>query len=422
MVAPLGLSVPLPDWPVVGNFVPVAFLFTLHIAVAEFSLGAITLAAVMETVGYRSGAERHMRYARAAGNAYYLVFSLGATFAVFAVMAVIGLWGGTWGVLLNRFFGLVGIAFGIFFVLAPLLVLYRNSFGRMSRGKHLALAWAVVFWQTLFMVCIVVLDAYQVDPGQFGWVRGVLNAPYAPLLFHRLVGNVSWTALLFAGWAALRMTRAVDEPEHVYQAWAARINLRIGVVTGLLMPALGFLLMEVLRLNVPGFFGNLVNGQAAYLFVVQAVLLGVVFVGANVALAWELPSAGSAFGRLCVALSLASFAVGVLPSQVLGNGVHWVRYAAIGAGLVVTLVHVLHRSAPLRPKPAFAPAPGALAVLPFSASVAARRALVVVGLTAMSLSLLMGYMKEEARGSWSINGELTQQQSHGQWNPQGIYP
>jgi hypothetical protein len=35
----------------------------------------------------------------------------------------------------------------------------------------------------------------------------------------------------------------------------------------------------------------------------------------------------------------------------------------------------------------------------------------------------MGYMKEEARGSYSIYGELTQQQGHGLFNPSpGLYP
>jgi hypothetical protein len=34
----------------------------------------------------------------------------------------------------------------------------------------------------------------------------------------------------------------------------------------------------------------------------------------------------------------------------------------------------------------------------------------------------MGYMKEHGRDGYVINGELTQQDAHGQWNPSGIYP
>jgi Cytochrome bd terminal oxidase subunit I len=420
---PVGLNVPIPDWPVIGNHLPVALLFTIHIAIAELSLGLITLAVSFETLGLRSGSEWHFRYARAAANVYYLVFSIGATFAVFAVTAIIGLWGPAWGVLLNRFFALFGVAFGLFFVLAPLLVIYRNSFGKMAARPHALLGWAVLFWQTLFMVMIVVVDAYIIDPAQSGLLRGVLNPPYLPLLLHRLVGNVSWTALFLAGFAALRLARAHDEGERTFQAWAARTNLRIGLATGILMPVLGFVLVEVLRGSVATYFDHLVDSPA-HLFVFQAALLGLMFVAANVALAWERPLRDGAdgFGRVSVVLSVAFFGAGLLPAAVLGTGIYWIRYAAIGAGLVVTLMHLLLRSAPLQRSPVPAPAPGAAAVLPYATYAVGRRALMACGVFAVMLSLYMGYMKETARGPYTINGELTQQDARGLWNPQGIYP
>jgi hypothetical protein len=419
----LGLTLPIPTWPIVGDHFPVALMFTVHIALAEFSLGLITLAASFETLGLRTGSEWHVRYARAAANTYYLIFSAGATFAVFAVMIIIGLWGGTWGVLLNRFFPLFGVAFGLFFILAPLLVVYRNSFGRMRARPHAILGWAVWFWQTLFMVMMVVLDAYMIDPAQSGLLRGALNPPYLPLLLHRLVGNVSWTALILAGFAALRMARSTDEGQRAFQSWAARINLRIGLATAIAMPVLGFALVEVLRTAVPGYFDHLVDSPD-HLFVFQAALLGLLFVAANVALAWERPLRDGAdgLGRLCVALSVVLFGAGVLPASVLGTDVYWIRYAAIGAGLVVTLLNLMLRSAPLQRSPVPAPAPGAAAVLPYATHAVARRALAACGVFAVMLSLYMGYMKETARGPYVINGELTQQDAHGVWNPQGIYP
>jgi len=423
VAAPVGLNVPIPEWPIVGDHFPVALLFTIHIAIAELSLGLITLAVCFETLGLRSGSEWHFRYARASANVYYLVFSAGATFAVFAVTAIIGLWGPTWGVLLNHFFALFGVAFGLFFILAPLLVLYRNSFGRIGARKHLLVGWAVLFLQTLFMLMVVVIDAYMIDPAQSGLLRGVLNPPYLPLLLHRLVGNVSWTALFLAGFAALRLARSSDEGERAFQAWAARINLRIGLATGILMPVLGFALVEVLKSSVGTYFEHLVDSPE-HLFVFQAALLGLMFVAANVALAWERPlrSGADAFGRLSVVLSAACFGAGLLPASVLAGDMIWIRYAAIGAGLVVTLMHLLLRSAPLQRTPVPVPAPGAAAVLPYSTYVIGRRALMACGVFAVVLSLYMGYMKETARGPYTINGELTQQDARGQWNPQGIYP
>jgi cytochrome bd ubiquinol oxidase subunit I len=424
VLAPLGLDVPLPHWPVVGSYVPVAVLFSLHILIAEYSLGALTLASFMELVGARSGEARHLRYASALGNSYYLVFSLGATFAVFAVVAVIGLWGQVFGVIVNRFFLTVAIAFGLFLVLTPLLVWWRNTFGKMRPGRHALLGLAVLFWQTLFMVLIVEVDAFQMTPARTGLLQSTLNPTYIPLLVHRLIGNVSWTALLLAAVAVVRMMRARDEGERWFQSWAARVNLRIGVVTAVAMPLAGFAIVEALKQTQAGIFANLTTGEAAWLFVVQGVLLGILFVGGNVALAWESPELRglAVFGRVCAVVALAGFTLGVMPAQVLGSDIYWLRYAGIGAGTLATLLHVLVRTVPAQRRLALSPAPGARAMLPFESSALARRAVVIVGVVAMCLSVYMGYMKEQARNPFAIYGELTQQQAPGVWNPQGIYP
>ena len=83
----LGFTVTIPSFPGIGDAWLVGALFLAHIAIAEFSVGAITLAAAMEGYALRSGSAYARRYARAAANSYYLVFSLGATFAIFAVVA-----------------------------------------------------------------------------------------------------------------------------------------------------------------------------------------------------------------------------------------------------------------------------------------------------------------------------------------------
>lgn len=424
-----GLSVPVPEFPVVGNSIPVAVMFMLHIAVAEYSAGVIILAACMELRAVRRDDPRAMRYARSAATSYYLVFSLGATLAVFAVVLLIGLWGREFGDLLNVFLPLVGVLFGLFLVLAPLLVIYKNTFERAASAPrlHVALGFAVALLQNVFVVGITVLDAYLIVPRHAGFLGGALNAPYLPLVLHRLMGNVSWTALFLAGFAVIRLARSRDEGERLFQAWAARVNLRIGLIVGALMPVGGFYLVETLRLDQYGFFFNLTQGQAAWLFTIQAALLGVVLVGGNVALTLEMPSrrGGDLLGRGAVAISAAGSLLGVLPAQLLSAGDVWIRYAGIGAAALITLLHLAYRSVPERTMPRLAPspAPGAAAVLPFSASATGRRVLVAVGVTSAALALYMGYMKEQARGDYSFYGELTQADGHGPFNPgPGLYP
>ncbi len=425
MIAPLALRVVPPDFPVVGNQVPIAFMFILHIAIAEYSLGAIAIAPVMEWYGIRSGDPKAMRYARALANSYYLVFSLGATLAVFAVVLMTGIWGRSWASTLNVFLPLVGILFGSFLLLVPLLVVYSHSFGRIRPRLHNAMGFATLVLQALFVFGITEIDSWLITPQRAGTVGGLGNPPYWPLIIHRLAGSVSWTALLLAGFAVLKLRSATSEDERVFQAWAARINVRVGLLFAVVMPVDGFLLVEVLKNSQQGFFDNLVIGDAAWLFVVQELLFGGLLLLGNLGLALEVPRSGGidGLGRAVLTVTAVGMLLGIMPAQVIPGGVVLLRYLGIGAAAAVTLLHVLRRTAGGGAMPRLAPAPGAAMALPYAASARARTALVVAGLLGVTTALFMGYMKEEARGSYTIYGEMTLQQGHGLYSPNpGIYP
>jgi hypothetical protein len=425
VIAPTALRVVPPDFPAVGNNIPIALFFMLHIAIAEYSLGAIAIAPVMELHGVRSADPRAMRYAKALTNSYYLVFSLGATLAVFAVVLLTGLWGRSWATQLNVFLPLVAVLFGIFLPLVALLVIYRNTFGRMRPRLHIAIGFTVLVLQSIFVIGITALDSHLITPQHAGALGGFRNPPYLPLVIHRFAGSVSWTALFLAGFAALKLSRATSESERFFQAWAARVNVRIGLVFAVVMPVDGFALVEVLKHSQQGFFDNLVNGQAAWLFVLQEVLFGGLLLFGNLALAREGPNPDgmAAASRAAVVLTGVGMLVGIMPAQVVPAGIVGLRYIGIAIAVLATAVHLVLRSTRGGGLPQLSPAPGAAFAVPYGGSVTARRALVVAGVLGVTTALLMGYMKEEARGDYTIYGEMTLQQGHGPFNPSpGIYP
>jgi cytochrome bd-type quinol oxidase subunit 1 len=416
----VGLQFHAPQFPLLGNGLPLAIIFLLHITIAEFTAGAVTLATYMEWRGLRRGDALAMRYARGAANTYYLLFSLGATFAVFAVVLLTGLWGNAWGQLVNTFLPLVWVAFGLFFLILPMLVVYRNYWDRIGPVKHAVLGSALATVQNLFIVLIVGIDAYLITPFNSGLLAANLNPPYWPLLLHRLIGNVSWAALFFAAYAALRLRTTTAAPEREFQAWAARINLRIGLLFALLMPVDGFVLILVLNHWQPGYFDNLVAGGSAWMLVLQEALVAVVLVGGNLALAAEARTAGApiqGLARAAIALSLAGMVVACLPAQVWQQPFYWVRYLGLGVAVLVTGVHLGARwlGAPARALTAPVVAPGGLRL--------GGRALVAVGVSAMLTALLMGVIKEKARGPYAVYGELTQAQAQQKFNPPGsLFP
>jgi cytochrome bd-type quinol oxidase subunit 1 len=416
----LGLAVPSESFPLLGNGVIVGVIFLLHIALAEFTLGAITLAVVMEWRALKPGREHEARYARGATNTYYLLFSVGATFAVFAVVLLIGLWSNLWGQVVSVLLPLIAFAFGLFLVLTPLLVLYRNSWNKMERRRHVLLGTVVAGLQTMFVVLIVGLDAYLITPFNGGLVGANLNPPYWPLLFHRLIGNVSWAALVFAAYAVLRLRRTADAEERGFQAWAASVNLRIGLLTALLMPVGGAVLAYVIAVFQPGFFANMIAGGTAWLMVLQEIFVAVVLIGGNLALTYEARWSGAEPGlldRVAPPVVLAGMVVACLPAAVIPPGIVALRYAGLGVAVLVTGAHLGVRWRSPAQMVASSIDTGARALR------LARPALITVGTFAMLTALLMGVIKESSRGTYAVYGELTQAQAQQRFQPPGdLYP
>ncbi len=415
----LALQVTPPQFPWLGNSLPVGIIFLLHVAVAEFSVGAITLAVIMEWRALATGDIRPWRYAHSAVNSFYFVFSIGATLAVFAVVLLFGLWGNAFGQLANVLLPLLAFAFGLFFLIAPLLTVYRNSWQRFSPRTHAILGTVVAGLMTLFVFLIVGLDAYLITPFNGGLWDATLNAAYWPLLVHRLIGNVSWTALFLAAYAAVRLRRTADPGERAFQGWAAHLNLRIGLGLALLMPIEGLILSYVLQNAQPGFFTNLVSGDSAWLMVVQEVFVGVILVGGNIAL-WLESAADerrNRFAAVATLVSLAGMVVASLPDSVLPAAWEGARFIGIGIGIIATALHLMRRWRP----PVWEPTASVRSQPRPSRML--RPVLVLVGSFALLTSLLMGVIKESARGDYAVYGVLTQAQAHDRFTPPAeLYP
>ena len=400
----LALQVTIPTFPGIGDNWFVGALFLTHITIAEFSVGAIWLAVAMEGYALRSGSAFARRYARAAANAYYLVFSLGATFGIFAITGLVGLFGRGLGDLVNVFLPVAGLAFGLFIVLAPQLVWYRNTFGRMRPRAHFLLGCSVAAWQTLFVVLIVGLDSYLITPKNASFAA-VLNPTYLPLLVHRLIGNVGWTALLLGGLATLLAHRTGDAEEHRFQFWAARVNLRIGLVATLLMPIDGFFFVLVLHNVTIGYFDNLVGTYGSWM-IAQEALVAAILVGGNVALGAEGGGwRGSRLAQGATLLTVAGMVLACLPASVITPNILALRYVGLLLAVVVTAAHLALRWNP-----------GGL-ITQAVRGVTLRRSLVLIGVVSMATALYMGFIKEQARGSYAVYGVLTQASAHGRFLP-----
>jgi hypothetical protein len=143
------------------------------------------------------------------------------------------------------------------------------------------------------------------------------------------------------------------------------------------------------------------------------------FIGGNIALASEDggPREWSMGSRGAIGFSVAGMTLAALPSAVLGGDLNVLRYWGLGTATVVTATHTLSRLRGRR-----GAQDDSLRVTG-SVTRIGRNAVLTVGTVAVVTSLLMGFIKEHARGDYAVYGELRQVDAHQPYHPtQSLYP
>ena len=385
------LATPIPSLPfgTLGAQLAIGATFLIHIALVGFILAATALAPFMELAGRRRGGDPMcLRYARSLSHAIVYLYSLGATWAVFAVVLLAGLYGRLTGTVLNELLLPLTIAFSSFFLGIPLLLLYVYCWDRLSPRLHLAVGFAFAAVQYTFLFTIVELDSYVLTPGTAVSAVGAAFSPSYPwLLLHYAGANLSWAPLLLAGIAIWRGRRAKSAAEITYQRWAARINFAIGSIFLLAQPITGFLLSETVKSSSMPAFDNLFVFNSGALFIGQVALLAVLVVGANLVFWRHTQSAGEGgSGGPLTVVALLGMAVTAMPAAVIPPNVVMLRYVALLIAFLATTVNLIGYLRALQRG-------GASAQI----SPIAGRLIGVVGVCAVVLSMYMGVIKENAK-------------------------
>jgi hypothetical protein len=396
------LADPLPKLPfgTLGAQIAIGTVFLIHIALVGFILAAAGLAPFMELAGLRRGGDPMcLRYARGLSHAILYLYSLGATWAVFAVILLTGLYGRLIGTLLNELLLPLTIAFASFFVGIPLLLLYAYCWDRISPRLHLGIGFAFAAIQYLFLFMIVQLDSYALTPGSG---ISAVSAPFSPsypwLLLHYAGANLSWAPLLLAGIAVWRAGKAKSAAEVAYQRWAARVNFAIGSIFLLVQPITGFLLAESVKSSSTPAFDNLFVLNSAALFIGQVALLAVLVVGANLVF-WrhnQVAGRGGSGGTLTV-VALLGMAGAAMPAAVIPPNLIVARYVALLIAFLATAVNLVGYLRSIR---------GAGASVRINPR--AGQLMGVVGVCALVLSIYMGVIKENAKGTCGIDATTGQ--------------
>lgn len=109
----------------------------------------------------------------------------------------------------------------------------------------------------------------------------ILNETWRPINIHRFVANITVGGCIAAAYAAYRFLNAKTEEERAYYDWMGYTGNFIAIMALLPLPFAGYYLGREIYAWNEQMGINMMGGHFSWFFILQAVLIGVMFFGAN---------------------------------------------------------------------------------------------------------------------------------------------
>lgn len=165
---------------------------------------------------------------------------------------------------------------------------YAWAAGR--KALHIYLGVLLNLWGTALMLIANSWASYMMSPSgvdpetlQFSgttW-QAVSNPLWRPLSAHRLLGNLSFGGFVVGAYAAVRFLIARRDSERAHYDWMGYVGNVVGLAGLLLLPFAGYYLgREIYSVN-PVMGNDMMGGFFSWAFILQAVLVGLLLIGAN---------------------------------------------------------------------------------------------------------------------------------------------
>ncbi|MBI4503002.1 MAG: hypothetical protein HY700_17825, partial [Gemmatimonadetes bacterium] len=118
-------------------------------------------------------------------------------------------------------------------------------------------------------------------PEQIGLANALMNMTWMPINIHRLIGNAVFGGAVVAAYAGYRFLSATTDEERAHYDWMGYVGNFIAISTFIVLPFAGYYLgREIYQYN-QSMGITMMGGFMSWLWIVQAVLIGVLFLAAN---------------------------------------------------------------------------------------------------------------------------------------------
>ena len=283
------------DFPLVGGRVAVWVAAQVHLLFAAFVLGVPMFAVVAEAIGIFGGESKYDKLAKEFTRLLLVAYSATAIWGAILSFLLITIFPNLWIYLAEIFEVSMWIYVGLFFFESFTLYLYYYGWDRWNRGRaklgHWTLGILLNVWGTAVMLIANSWLTYMMSPpADVGpdtapamvqtW-SAFANATWMPINIHRVIANVVFGGAIVGAYAAYRFLLARTDEERAHYDWMGYIGNLIAIAALLVLPFAGYYLgREIYEFNQQ--LGiTMMGGFMSWLWIIQAFLIGVLFLAGN---------------------------------------------------------------------------------------------------------------------------------------------
>jgi cytochrome bd-type quinol oxidase subunit 1 len=267
----------------------------VHLMFAAFVLGVPMFAVICELIGIVGKDTKYDKLSKEFTRLLVFAYSATALWGGMLLFLLTTLYPKFWGHMAEIFSLSMWIYAGLFFVESFTLYLYYYGWDRWKTGRakwgHWGLGILLNVWGTIVMLIANSWLTYMMSPpanvtpttlpAEIGLWNAIANATWMPINIHRLIANAVFGGSIVAAYAAYRFLAAKTDEERAHYDWMGYVGNFIAISTFIVLPFAGYWLgREIYEFNQQMGI-TMMGGFMSWLWIVQAVLIGVLFLAAN---------------------------------------------------------------------------------------------------------------------------------------------
>jgi cytochrome d ubiquinol oxidase subunit I len=278
-------------FPLFGSRLAVWAIAQIHLNFAAFILGVPIFAVIVEAVGMRTRDPRYDWLAHQFVKLVFAAFSTTALLGALLLFLLIGYYPKFWGYMTGIFYPTMWVYAVLFFLETFSVYLWYYGWDWLSGSRkwiHLTLGILANLIGTTILLIANSWATFMMSPrgvDEAGNLKSlwqaINNHTWMPINIHRIIANVVFGGTIAAAYAAFRFLSAKTDEERARYDWMGYVGNFVATSALLVLPFAGYYLgREIYSFNQTMGI-TMMGGFMSWLWVLQAILIGVLFIGSN---------------------------------------------------------------------------------------------------------------------------------------------